>query len=512
MKAKKTSFRYPQKQASRCRLLVVKIYRKLASEKVKVFAEAIKKRVHLSKVVTMFLSCVRNINKDLTISKIHRIILDPMNIKWIRILSPVSWGLRKGGKEPEGLLTFSYIDKNEDSPKQETDINCWKLLPYLPVLKRELILLRDEWSRTDAIEDVYTIMNDCSIPLEKVKIRTEFFRDELEIFDVEGRKLYFESCKEKADELEGSVLGYSPYSFLVSLQSPLQSGEKTALKLRYKVISDNPPELLQISRGIKDATPFVMNESYFYRFFEIDRIFGKPRREFTFTMKLGEGTTATSYVILGIKESDIVGDHATNNLIIKTFDGDTKNHSEDETNYYAEGNEVFFAFSEKKLEKLKYLMVFLRISPQKRSFLAISSIQLLTVSVLVSLALVIHSLPFRDSFSLITGLFLASLTLLLYPERSRVMDTRISVSIYSSILSTMIILHVTSIYGKFEVVSNILNDFPVLNLLVIPVVLISLGGYIVYVFLEWAHRRDCFHRLLRRFRNVENRITKNRGQ
>jgi hypothetical protein len=157
-------------------------------------------------------------------------------------------------------------------------------------------------------------------------------------------------------------------------------------------------------------------------------------------------------------------------------------------------------------------MVFLRISPQKRSFLAISSIQLLTVSVLVSLALVIHSLPFRDSFSLITGLFLASLTLLLYPERSRVMDTRISVSIYSGILSTMIILHVTSIYGKFEVVSNILNDFPVLNLLVIPVVLISLGGYIVYVFLEWAHRRDCFHRLLRRFRNVENRITKNRGQ
>jgi hypothetical protein len=511
MKAKKTSFRYPPKDVSHCKLLADKVYRKLASEKVNVFAKTIRKSAHFSKVMMKFLNW-KKINRDLTISKIPRIIQDPMNIKWIRILSPVSLGLRRGGKEPQGLVTFSYIGKKKDGPKQETNINFWKSLPYLPVLKRELILLRDEWSRTDAIEDVYTIMNDCGTPLEKLKIRTEFFRDELEIFDVEGRKLYFESCKEKADELDSSTLGYSPYSFLVSLHSPLQGNEKTALKLRYKVISDKPSELFQIGRGIKDAIPFVMNESYFYRFFEIDRIFGRVQREFTFTMKLGEGTTATSYVILGIKESDPVGDHATNDLIVKTFDSDTQNDGEDETNYYAEGNEVFFAFSKKKLEKLKYLIVFLRISPQKRSFLAISSIQLLTVSVLVSLALVIHSLPFRDSFSLITGLFLASLTLLLYPERSRVMDTRISVSFYSGFLSIMIILHVTSIYGKFEVVSSILNDFPMLNQFFMPAGLILLGGYIVYVFLEWAHRRDCSHRLLRRFCKEANRLIENRGR
>ncbi len=168
----------------------------------------------------------------------------------------------------------------------------------------------------------------------------------------------------------------------------------------------------------------------------------------------------------------------------------------DDTNFYCEGRDLFFALSKAKLDKLRYLVVIMRISPQTRIFAAVSSIQLLTVSILVTLALEIHSQTFGTSISLITGLFLALLTLLLYPERSRLVDTRASVAIYSIILSTVIILHVISIYRKYKVVSNILNFFHPLNKVFVPAVLISLGGYIVCVFLGWAHRRDRFHRLM----------------
>jgi hypothetical protein len=50
--------------------------------------------------------------------------------------------------------------------------------------------------------------------------------------------------------------------------------------------------------------PFVENEGYFYRFFEIGKVFGDEGGELTFTAKLSEGTTATSYVILGVKDGD----------------------------------------------------------------------------------------------------------------------------------------------------------------------------------------------------------------
>ena len=237
------------------------------------------------------------------------------------------------------------------------------------------------------------------------------------------------------------------------------------------------------------------NESYLYGFFEIEKVFGTDNRELTFTAKLAEGSTATSYVILGVKDCDREG----GGLVTKVFDGKKNNGEyEDETNFYSEGGDLFFALSERKLKGSKYLTVFLRISPQTSIYVAISSIQLLTVSVLVTLALEIHSQPFYRSFSLITGLFLALLTLLLYPERSRLMDTRTSVSFYSVILSTILIFHALSRYMNLKLVSDFLNTLPVLRSLLIPAVLVLMAAYIGYSLLDWAHRRGIAHMFSRR--------------
>jgi hypothetical protein len=165
----------------------------------------------------------------------------------------------------------------------------------------------------------------------------------------------------------------------------------------------------------------------------------------------------------------------------------------DDTNFYCEGRDLFFALSKAKLDKLRYLVVILRVSPQTRIFAAVSSIQLLTVSVLVTLALQIHSQPFSTSFSLITGLFLALLTLLLYPERSRLMDTRISVAIYSVILSIALILHALSIYINLKIISLLFDTFPVLYFLLVTIVSLLLLLYIGYCLLEWAYRRYKIH-------------------
>ena len=438
-----------------------------------------------------------------------KIIQDTMNISRIMILSPVYRGVRNKDRKHRGAVKFKFSDKYKTGRDRGGKVSPIYQVNNVSVLKREVKVLRDDWSNTDTVDDVYTIANKGETPLKKIMIRTELFRDELEIFDNQGRKLPFESRKAEAEKLNGKELKYSPYSFLVSLHSPLEGLGKAVIRLRYKIISENSSFLFQFLRGLKDALPFTENEGYLYRFFEIGKVFGDYSREFTFAAKLSEGTTATSYVILGVGDSETKkGKPST-----KVFDckyassgktltsGETNStqgkrkpcEAEDETNFYCEGRDLFFALSKAKLDKLKYLVVIVRISPQTRIFFAISSIQLLTVSILVTLALEIHSQPFSASFSLVTGLFLALLTLLLYPERSRLMDTRISDAIYSVILSTVLVLHALSIYIDVKVTSYLLNRFLLLHSLLIYVGWTLIGVYILYCLIDWGIRRDKFH-------------------
>ena len=497
--AKKTSFRYPPKHVSHCKLLVDKVYKKLASE-VNVFAEAIRKSVH-------FLECIwlKKIIKDSTSSGIPEIIQDTTNVSWIKVLSPAHKGIRDKGKKRRGAVTIKYADRCQNGLREGATQSLFDQALKVPVIRREVKVLRDDWSSTDTVDDFYTIANRGTIPLKEVLVRTELFRDELEIFDAEGRKLPFVSQKAEAEKLDEKELKYSPYSFLVSLHSPLDGFGKAVIRLRYKMVSENPSFAFQLLRGIKDSMPFVENEGYLYRFFEIGKVFGGDDRELTFTAKLSEGTTATSYVILGVKD----GNGETGDPSVEYFDckhetqpsGEAKGavkkakpcEAVDDTNFYCEGRDLFFALSKAKLDKLRYLVVILRVSPQTRIFAAVSSIQLLTVSVLVTLALQIHSQPFSTSFSLITGLFLALLTLLLYPERSRLMDTRISVAIYSVILSIALILHALSIYINLKIISLLFDTFPVLYFLLVTIVSFLLFLYIGYCLLEWAYRRYKIH-------------------
>lgn len=437
------------------------------------------------------------------------IIQDTTNVGWIKVLSPVHKGIRDKGKKQRGAVTIKYADRCQNSLEGGAAQSLFDQALKAPVIRREVKVLRDDWSSTDTVDDFYTIANRGAIPLKEVLVRTELFRDELEIFDADGRKLPFVSQKAEAEKLNGKELKYSPYSFLVSLHSPLEGLGKVVIRLRYKMVSENPSFAFQLLRGIKDSMPFVENEGYLYRFFEIGKVFGGDDRELTFTAKLSEGTTATSYMILGVKDSN----GETKNPSVEFFDCKHKSEDEtqpsgeangtmkkpkpceavDDTNFYCEGRDLFFALSKAKLDKLRYLVVILRVSPQTRIFYAVSSIQLLTVSVLVTLALEIHSQPFSTSLSLITGLFLALLTLLLYPERSRLMDTRISVAIYSVMLSTALILHALSIYVNLKIISLLFDTFPVLHSLLVTIVISLLLLYIGYCLLEWAYRRYKIH-------------------
>ncbi len=421
------------------------------------------------------------------------LIQDTMDISAVKILSPIQRGIRRNKiAHMHGKVIFKYLKaQNKNTEKEEEQAKIQELKEQqhdFPVMKREVKIVRDDWSHTDQVEDIYTVINGSMCSHSKVVIRTEFFRDELEIFDVEGRKLPFKSVRESNDPIpkkgnnqnsqEKVSLNYNPYLFIINLYSPLQPGRLAVIRLKYKVVSENPKWSSQFLRGLKDVVPFLINDGYFYRFYEIRNILAGEISSFTFTAKLAEGTDATSYVILGIDDQG----NAT------PFDGRANGgNQEDITNYYSEGRDLFFAISGRRLDKIKYLIIFIRISPQSRIFLAVSSIQILAVSVLASLAFVIHSQPFYHSFSLITGLFLAMLTLLLYPERSRLIDTRISVAVYSVLLSVMIVLHLLSLYGHFRLVSDILS-IPVLRSLLIPSIIAISGIYIASIFLDWAHR------------------------
>ncbi len=450
--------------------------------------------------------------KDMNNSSPDELIHDTMDVKKIEFLSPFNNGFRRSEKSPQGIIKFIYKekqnsgnikkksfvrklfskfeDKNQDDKSEKISGGTNQSLPSpickiygddskiptVKIIKREISISRDDWSRTDNVEDTYIIENYELFSVSEVKIKTEFFRDELNIFDSSGRSLPFESCRVQKISYGPNP---GPYFFVLSLYSPLGPGKQTTLTLKYKVISDNPLQSVDYINGIRDSIPFLVNEGYFYRFFDIEHILNPDNLGFTFTMKTSEGTTVTSYAILHVDgKSD-------NSLGLKAYDMPPK----DETNFYSEGSEVFFALSGKNLKGVKYILVFLRISPQKRAFLAVSSIQILTVLLLGSVAISIHALPFTSSFTLITGMFFALLTLLLYPERSRLMDTRISVSAYSLILLVAIALHFTSYYLKYRLVSDLLIKFPSLKQLLIPAAEAVILVYVIYVILDWVYRR-----------------------
>ena len=124
------------------------------------------------------------------------IIQDTTNVGWIKVLSPAHKGIRDKGKKRRGAVTINYADRCQNGLREGATQSFFDQALKVPVIRREVKVLRDDWSSTDTVDDFYTIANSGKTPLRQVLVRTELFRDELEIFDADGRKLPFESQKE----------------------------------------------------------------------------------------------------------------------------------------------------------------------------------------------------------------------------------------------------------------------------------------------------------------------------
>ena len=125
-----------------------------------------------------------------------KIIQDTTNVSWIDVFSPVHKGIRDKDPKCRDVVFIKYADKYWTSIKTDAKQSHFDQALKVPVIRREVKVLRDDWSSTDTVDDFYTIANSGKTPLRQVLVRTELFRDELEIFDADGRKLPFESQKE----------------------------------------------------------------------------------------------------------------------------------------------------------------------------------------------------------------------------------------------------------------------------------------------------------------------------
>lgn len=373
------------------------------------------------------------------------------NLKKIKMLTTKKHGMRISSTGVSGKLVFSYVDK------KLTDYNPAPTLikdhmKSLMIERREISIQHNEWSRTDEVTDTYTIVNKGNLNVSRVFVPTEYFRDELQIYDSSWNKLSFKSFKDK--EIRPNIskkegINDEPYIFEVRLKNPLRKNNRELIILKYKILSNNPGRLTRIISWVKDVLPFYENNDCLFSFIDVERtLTDKKSRNLTFTLTLAEGTTATSYLVLGIYGSGRG----------KVFDSGEDN----ELNYYSEGRNVFFSLSENRLKEIQFLLVLLKVSPQSRLFYAVSSIQLLVISLLLLTGIVIHFQQFVNATGLITGLMVSILTLFLIPEKSRLEDVRIGVAGYSIILSSFVILHTLAVYFRIRIVQYLLNLIPLI--------------------------------------------------
>jgi hypothetical protein len=414
--------------------------------------------------------------KDFTeVNNVLDFIQPTFNVKKIRMLTTNKHGMRISSTGVRGKLVFTYIEEKLTGNKfvQTLIKNQFK---SLMIERREISIKHNEWSRADEVTDTYTIVNRGISSVSSILVPTEYFRDELQIYDSKGKKLSFKSIKDR--EIRPNIskkegINDEPYIFEVHLENSLSANNREVIALKYKIISNNPTRSTRIISWLKDLLPFYENDDCLFNFIDVERtLTDKESRNLTFTLNLAEGTTATSYLVLGIDDAGKV----------KAFDSDKDN----ELNYYSEGRDVFFSLSENRLKDVQFLLIFLKVRPQSRLFYAVSSIQLLVISLLILTGIVIHFQQFVNATGLITGLMISILTLFLIPEKSRLEDVRIGVAGYSIILSAFVILHTLSIFFSIRIIQDILNFIPLIyfEYLVIAGVIFYLAILLIIHFLN----------------------------
>lgn len=386
-------------------------------------------------------------------------------------------------------------------------------------VKREVRIKHDEWSHTDLIIDTYTILNSRYGEISEFQIVTEEFRNNLEIFDREGRKLRFMSkslskpCKNRKQNNKENTRK-EPYVLRIFPHNPLSTDHYELITLKYTNVrwlpskkrrkkadglngaSVNKNSWHRFLHFIGDIVPFYVNRDDLFWYFDLEQTFAKsgikPDREkykeggFNFSLDLTAGTEVNYKIISRIKSRN------------KGFMGDCINDSD--SNFYSEGETVFFALSlDSVLEKIleqPSLFVYIKTKPQMVDNITLSSIQTVSYVIFVATALTVHSARFITSLPLITAVFVALLTLALFPRKSRLLDMRPSVFSLSIGLSTVVTLYFLSTYYNRKVISLV---YPVVNKLLpvtylacVLIFLIILGDVTAF-FIHYRMKRnlDC---------------------
>ena len=132
------------------------------------------------------------------------------------------------------------------------------------------------------------------------------------------------------------------------------------------------------------------------------------------------------------------------------------------SHYFTEGETAFFSLSTKDIldrlpkkdeDELPVIFVYMKIKPKMLDNVTLSSVQIVSYTIFAAASLTIHSKPFVSSLPLITALFIATLTLALFPRKSRLLDMRSSVFSLSIGLSVVLALYFISTYFRLRVVS-----------------------------------------------------------